>query len=269
MKRTLLITSMLFMCSFLNMLAQEDTINNYDAQNQKHGTWVKKYSSGKVRYQARFEHGRPVGTMKRYHMNGNLKAVMDFKTPKHVYTELYNREGKKRAEGLFVNQKKDSLWTIFDARGRIVGKDNYKMGQLHGNSIRFYPDGDTSQVLHWKNGTKDGIYKQFFENNEVKLIGYYVEGNLDGPLTIFYPNGFKKLEGEYENNLRDGKWVHYDEHGDTTRVIEYIKGEPENENQLEQEETQEVIELENNKGKFDDPRNMLYERNRRNMRNRN
>jgi len=263
MKRILFIFFAAFMTIGFNLKAQNDTLNNYDKQNRKHGTWVKKYSNGEVRYKAEFDHGKPTGTTKRYHKNGNLKAVMNYQTPKKVFTKLYNKNGDKQAEGYYYKRKRDSVWKFFDYDGRIVAKDSYKIGKRHGKSIRFFRDGDTSYVVRWSYGKKDGKVRQFFDNGNEKLIGYYSDGELKGPLTIFYPSGFKKVEGHYKNNVRDGKWVYFSEEGDTTKVINYIKGTPENEEQLEREETKEIRELENNQGKFDDPRNMLYERNQR------
>jgi len=266
MKRALLILLLAFMA--VGIQAQNDTINNYDDQNRKHGTWVKKYSNGQVRYKAEFKHGKPKGTTKRYHRNGNLKAVMNYQTPKRVFTELYNKKGKKQAEGYYQDRKKDSVWKFFDEDGRIVAKDSYKTGKRDGKLLRFFPDGDTSYVVHWANGKRDGKVRQFFDNGKEKLVGFYSDGKLEGPLTIFYPSGFKKVEGHYKNNVRDGKWVHYNEEGDTTKVINYIDGTPENEDQLEREETKEIRKLENKEGKLGDPRDMLYERNRRNRRRR-
>jgi antitoxin component YwqK of YwqJK toxin-antitoxin module len=263
MKNRIWIILITLIFTSFNLQAQEDNINNYDSQNRKHGTWVKKYQDGQIRYKARFEHGKPVDTTKRYHRNGHLKAVMIYKTPERVYAKLYNPDGKKLAEGYYQNKKKDSVWTFYDKKGRIVAKDGYDNGSRDGSSIRFFRNGDTSHVVQWKNGKRNGKIVQYFENGKEKLIGYYSNGSLKGPLTIFYPNGYKKVEGHYKEDLRDGKWIHYNEQGDTTNVITYIMGTPENENKLERKETQEVLELENNKGKYDDPRKMLYQRNRR------
>ncbi|MGM0497709.1 MAG: toxin-antitoxin system YwqK family antitoxin [Bacteroidota bacterium] len=267
MKRILFILLTAFMAMGFNLQAQNDTINNYDDQDRKHGTWVKKYSNGQVRYEAEFEHGKPTGTTKRYHRNGNLKAVMKYQTPKKVFTELYNKDGEKQAEGIYNERKKDSVWTFFDEDERIMAKDNYKSGKRHGKSLRFFRNEDTSYVVHWRDGKRDGEVRQYFDNGKEKLVGFYSDGDLKGTLTIFYPSGLKKVEGQYENNVRDGKWVYYSEEGDTTKVVKYIDGTPENEDQLEREETKEVRELENNEGKYGDPRDMLNQRNRRNQRN--
>jgi len=268
MKRILFIFLLAFLAMDLNLQAQNDTLNNYDDQNRKHGTWVKEYSNGQVRYEAEFEHGMPTGTTKRYHKNGNLKAVMKYQTSGRVFTELYNKDGDKQAEGYYLERKKDSVWSFYDQNGRIVAKDSYAEGKRDGKSLRFFRDEDTSNIVHWTDGKRDGKIRQFFDNGKEKLIGYYSDGELNGPLTIFYPSGFKKVEGRYKNNLREGEWVYYDEEGDTSKVINYIDGTPENEEQLERKETEEVRELENNQGKFDDPRKMLYDRNRRNQRRR-
>ena len=263
MKRILFVLLFAFIAMSIKLQAQNDTINKYDDQHRKHGTWVKRYPNGQIQYRAEFEHGKPTGTTKRYHKSGNLKAVMNFQPSGRVFTELYNKEGDKQAEGYYLERKKDSIWTFYDENGRIVATDSYNNGNRDGKSLRFFRDGDTSNIVHWTDGKKDGEIRQFFDNGKEKLIGYYSNGELNGPLTIFYPSGFKKVEGRYKNNLRKGKWIYYGEEGDTSKVINYIDGKPENEEQLEREETKEIRELENNQGKFDDPRNMLYQRNQR------
>lgn len=263
MTRFFFLGTLIILVTSLSLSAQQENLNQYDAQGKKHGTWIKKYPNGNIQYKATFEHGKPVDTMKRYHENGNLKAIMKFKSNNHVFVELYDKKGEKKAQGNYQNRRKDSTWTLYSLEGDVISKENYDQGELHGKTMKFYPDGDTSQVTHWQHGKRDGTFKQFFEDGTLKLIAYYTEGKLDGPMTIFYPDGYKKTEGIYKHNLRDGKWIYYTESADTAQVIEYKKGEPMNEDKLELKESQEVIELEQNQGKFGDPRDMLYNRRRR------
>ena len=137
MKRILFVLLLAFFAVSVKLQAQNDTINNYDNQHRKHGTWVKRYSNGQIRYKAKFEHGKPTGTTKRYHENGNLKAVMKFQTSDRVFTEMYNKDGEKQAEGYYHERKKDSVWTFYDENGRIVAKDSYTDGMRDGKSLRF------------------------------------------------------------------------------------------------------------------------------------
>ncbi len=232
--------------------------NQLDEKGKKHGLWIKRYPDGEIQYKGEFNHGTPVDTFKRFHANGKLKAIMIYQNPQKVYTKLYDKNEVKKAEGYYYNRKKDSTWNYYNQNGTLISKDTYKSGRKHGEALKFYRSGDTSQISHWKNGEKHGKYKQYFENGNKKLLSNYKNDKVDGYVTVFYPDGTKKIEGKYEDNLKEGKWVYFDEQRDTSQVITYKNGTPLNENKLKRQEYQEILELENNKGKFQSPREEFY-----------
>jgi antitoxin component YwqK of YwqJK toxin-antitoxin module len=241
-----------------SLFSQDNTaINQHDDKGKKHGIWKKEYSNGQIKYKGKFNHGKPVGTFKRYFPNGNQMAIMHHKSGSEVYTILFNKQGKKRAEGKYINKKKDSTWVFYGQDGNIVLKEKYDAGKRDGVSVKLYPDGDTSQIITYRNGNKHGIFKQFFPDGNLKLLAQYKNNELNGYVTIFSPEGHKEVEGLYRNNLREGEWVYYENATDTSQVLHYKNGEPLNENSLEAKESQEIIRLENNQGKFGDPRDEL------------
>ncbi len=254
----------LFMLISVNGLSQNNQdINQVDEQGQKHGVWIKKYTNGQTRYKGKFNHGTPTGKFKRYFPNGELMAIMYHRTDSAVYAKLYNKKGKKRAEGKYINKTKDSTWVFYGPEGNIILKENFNMGKRNGKSVRFYSNGDTSQITTYQNGMKHGIFKQYFSNGKLKILAQYQKNELDGHVTIFAPNGRKEVEGLYRDNLRQGKWLYYEGINDTAQVMEYKNGEPLNEDSLELQESREIIRLENNKGKFGDPRKELMPGRRR------
>lgn len=263
MKTRKIILGALLLLACMPGLSQTSEINELDQNGQKHGKWIKKYPDGNILYTGKFKHGQPVGIFKRYHPNGELKAIMEYKSNTKVYAELYNKEGVKQAEGIYLNQKKDSVWCLYDENGTLVSKDSYDKGQRDGKSYKYYPSGQVSQMMSWTQGKRDGVFKLYFENGNTKMQGMYKQGIIDGYLTFFYPSGRKKIEGKYSQNLREGEWVYYNEHGDTSQVINYTRGIPENEDSLERIETQEILDLEKNEGKFADPRDQFYNNSQR------
>ena len=237
--------------------------NQKDEQGKKHGTWVKKYPNGQVQYQGHFEHGQPSGTFHRYFPDGDTMAIMDHSHPKGVYTQLFNKKGQKQAEGLYIDQKKDSTWMFYNEKGQVIMQESYEMGKRDGRSVKFFPNADTSHVTTWQDGKKHGIYKAFFPNGRLKLRAHYKEDELQGNFTIFFPNGFKEIIGSYRNNLRHGKWIYMENRTDTARVVQYQDGEPGNEQARELKEHKEIEKLENNQGKFGDPREVVMPQRRR------
>ena len=258
MNWTTVILCIILLFGSISTQAQSQEINQVDEKGRKHGKWIKKYPNGQSIYIGKFKHGEPVEIFKRYYPNGSFQAIMKYRTSDTVFAELYNKNEQKQAEGIYIKKQKDSTWNLYDDNGNIISKDTYDKGSRDGQSLKFYPDGDTSQIMRWDSGKKHGIFKQFFDNGNVKMHGRYVDGLLDGFLTLYYPNGYKKVEGRYKENLREGDWVYYNEHGDTSEVITYQKGVPENQDSLERIQTKEINELEKNEGKFENPRDQFY-----------
>lgn len=263
MNRIGLMLTALFVVLATLTFSQED-LNEKDNQGRKHGTWEKKYPNGNIMYEGEFEHGKPVGEFKRYHRNGELQAIMFHKNDDRVYAELYDKKGKKRAEGIYISQKKDSTWSFYNDKGELISTEMYSNGLRNGKSVKYYSNGDTAQVMRYDNGKKNGLFTDYFGNGTIQMQGYYDKGELDGKLIIFYPDGQEKIVGAYEDNLKEGEWIYFNEDGDTSEVLNYIDGVPENKDSLDRMETKEIIELEENEGKFGDPEEMFYEeRNRR------
>jgi len=204
-----------------------------------------------------------VGTFYRFFPNGKKMAVMNYRSGKKVYAELFNESGEKRAEGLYMGKQKDSTWLFFNSHGQVIMRQHYAMGQREGQSVKFFPNGDTSHVTTWQEGKKHGIHKKYFPNGQIKLKARYHEGELDGPFTIFFPEGYKEIEGSYRDNLRHGKWVYLENRTDTARVVEYKDGDPLNEEALELQESKEIIELEQMEGKFGRPEEIVMPGRRR------
>ncbi|MFO8235439.1 MAG: hypothetical protein R6U04_08560 [Bacteroidales bacterium] len=264
MNRNIIIFTAIFIFIAVKALPQDNNINQKDDQGRKHGTWVKKYPNGKKMYEGDFEHGKPVGEFKRYHNNGELQAIMHHSSEQKVFTELYNKEGKKTAEGLYINKKKDSIWSFYDPRGNLISKEEYDNGLRNGESVKFYPEGDTAQIMPYKKGKKNGPFTDYFRNGNIQMQGRYINDTLDGELTLYHSNGNKKIEGKYEQNFKEGDWIYYEEDGDTSQILNYTNGTPENKDSLDRIDTQKIIELERKEGKFDDPKDMFYkEQNKR------
>ena len=90
--------------------------NLVDKEGRKTGHWKVAYPNGKTLYEADFVEGQPVGEMLRYYENGAVKARMHFEAGgQRSVARLYYQNGKLAAEGLYVNQQKDSVWTYYSS----------------------------------------------------------------------------------------------------------------------------------------------------------
>ena len=202
--------------------------NQLDDQGRKTGPWKVEYPNGMTQYEGEFVEGRPVGEMLRYYENGGLRARILFDAASsRSYAYLFYSDGRPAAEGIYVDQLKDSVWTYyseFDASVRI--REPYVMGELQGPSQRFYPDGQVSEEVDWKGNIKDGSWKHYYLNGTLRLSGQYEKGLLQGTYEVYYPDGTIEIRGEYLDNKSHGNWRFYDESGQEVYAIEYRNGSP-------------------------------------------
>jgi antitoxin component YwqK of YwqJK toxin-antitoxin module len=200
--------------------------NQLDEQGRKTGPWKVDYPSGKTRYEAVFKEGKPVGEMIRYYENGAVQARMDFdSTGMRSYTTLYYQNGSKAAEGWYLNQEKDSVWTYFsEFDGTVRIREPYLGGKLEGNVNRYYPTGEVSEEVSWKEGQKHGDWNQYYTDGSLRLRSRYENDSLNGLYQVYYPDSTLKVSGTYLDNLSHGTWDFYDEEGSVAYSIEYEHG---------------------------------------------
>jgi antitoxin component YwqK of YwqJK toxin-antitoxin module len=202
--------------------------NLLDEQGRKTGPWRVEYPDGTTLYEATFREGEPVGLMVRYYENGAVRARMEFDPLEdRSYTELFYKNGKKAAEGLYVGKEKDSVWTYYsDFDGTVRIRENYSMGKLHGKGIRYYYSGGISEEVNWVLNSREGPWLQYYEDGSLRLRGTYRNDMLNGPYEVYQADSTLLLSGAYKDNLSDGTWSYYDKTGKLMYTIEYKEGIP-------------------------------------------
>lgn len=229
--------------------------NLTDKQGRKTGHWLVTWPNGNKQYEAEFAEGNPVGLMKRYDQEGRLTAEMLFaEKGRRCDAILYYPEGKKAAEGIFINKDKDSVWNYYaEDDGAIRIRESWKKGVMDGTVISYYPNGQISEITEWISGVKEGKWEQFFDNGEKKLSGTYVAGLRNGPYTAYFPDGKIELEGQYLNDLFHASWKYYDENGEVILTLEYDRGKILNKDELVGKDEELLKKIEDNTGNIPDP----------------
>jgi antitoxin component YwqK of YwqJK toxin-antitoxin module len=240
---------------FITANAQNDTINQLDAQGQKQGYWQKKYPNGKLVYEGYFQNGKPVGEMHRYYETGELKAIMSFREKSEkVYTKLYYEDGEIAGEGNYINNKKDSLWTYYSYyTGTITSTEFYVNGVKHGFERKYYANGQVSEEIEWSQNMKLGVWNQYFEDGAVKLKTTYSYNSLNGPYSFYWPNGNVYILGNFVDNKQHGTWSYFTDDGNKKSEIVYQYGKSENEEEIIAKDQEFFKMVEENMGKFEDP----------------
>ena len=59
------------------------------------------------------------------------------------------------------------------------------------------------------NGQKEGIWEEYYINNNLYKIDNYINGKLDGYYQVYHANGKRYNHGFYKNNIQIGYWEQY------------------------------------------------------------
>lgn len=86
----------------------------------------------------------------------------------------------------------------------------------------------------------------------------YKNGKLEGEYNVYNSKEQILIQGQYKNNKREGKWLYYKENGHIENELIYVNGIAENQEELERLEDEQIRQLEQNKGKIEDPRESMY-----------
>lgn len=87
-----------------------------------------------------------------------------------------------------------------------------------------YPSGVVKIMGYLNNEERHGLWKSFYENQNLWSICDYTNGVREGRSMVYYQNGSLMTSGFFKNDKLDSTWVAFDEHGDTVGVTQYKHG---------------------------------------------
>jgi antitoxin component YwqK of YwqJK toxin-antitoxin module len=200
-------------------------LNQTDARGMRQGLWQKKQPNGRLIYEGQFKDNKPIGEWKRYHPEGQLKAVIIYRSDSDsADARLFDEWGKKVAEGIYLNQQKSGLWTYF-SENRRISDEQMANGVKHGKSKKYYETGEVWEETDWINGVQEGNYEVFFKNGQ-PFFQCKMKNNLRNGLCLtYFQNGRVELEAHYKNGLHHGEWKYFKENGDYWYSLFYEDGE--------------------------------------------
>lgn len=251
-----LIITALFLVISVCASGQTDTrINLTDQQGRKQGHWIKKYPDEIIMYEGFFKNDHPVGEFKRYYENKTLKSVLVYDDDgKKANATLYHPNGNISSKGTYIDQKKEGKWQLYSVftNGYKVSEEYYSGNIRNGLSLKFYQDSTLAEKLTYINDIKQGEWIQYYPSGGVLLKTYYLNGKLNGKFEVWFENGSPEYSGQYKNDSKDGLWTIFNENGTIKYKSEYLAGVTKD-HQMENDESNFLDSLENNKGKIADP----------------
>lgn len=208
----------------LSAFAQNKT-NQFDAQGERNGRWVKTYKdSEQIRYEGTFKHGQEVGTFKFYQEESKKQphATKTYHTKNDsVLLKFFTQKGKLVSEGNVIDKKREGKWKFYHKDNEnIMMVETYHNDSLNGLKSIYFPNGKIAEKQTYQNGIKDGKNLVYAENGTLIQEYIYKSGQLNGPSKVYDAKGNLSSEGNYKDGLRDGIWKFY-KNGKVDEIKEY------------------------------------------------
>lgn len=142
---------------------------------------------------------------------------------------------------LFIIQysvAQDTITTFYDQKWKeiknIENATFYRKFFTSGNTYLandYYKNGNiqmTGTYANKKGTLREGFFKYFFENGNVKSEGNYLKNEQNGKWKNYLENGTLDSEGEYVKGKKNGEWIWYSESGKICAKENYIKNKRSN-----------------------------------------
>lgn len=236
-----------------------DMPNATDKQGRKQGIWAKKYSNGNYSYIAHFVDGIPVDTTIRFFENGKRSSIQIHLNADNCKAIIYDENGKKSSEGLYVKEHRNGEWQFFRPNGKIASREFYKNGQLDGISTTYYESGEIFEEMQYVNGIPSGFWKQFYKNGKKQLETTFLNGNLNGTYKCWNDGGTITLDGRFNNGVKVGNWKVFDTDNGSYFYMKYDNnGVLTNQAEIDSRNIQKMANDEKNSKNLSDPENFKY-----------
>lgn len=200
------------------------------------------YENGKISSEGYMKDGKPEGYWKNYYKNGKLKIEGNRKNfLLDSLWKFYDEKGRITKSINYEKGKKNGLTTVYDTLGNKLSVDEYVNDEKEGLSKTFYKSGRDKSVVMFKKGRqegpmyefsedsliiaittfkggimqsyekinqkdnqnrKQGIWKDFYENKEVKKIQQFNDDSLDGYVKEYDKTGNLLSTKKYNNGKR-------------------------------------------------------------------
>ncbi|MGE0567920.1 MAG: toxin-antitoxin system YwqK family antitoxin [Bacteroidia bacterium] len=198
------------------------------------------YPNGNISSEGTIKDGKPNGYWKNYYENGKIKIEGNRKNFQLDSTWIFNDiKGRITRSIDYKEGKKNGFIRTYDTLGNKITEDDYKDDIIVGISKKFFPSGKIMKTQPYSGGVKDGTGYEFNEDSLVTAIVNYKKGVFIGKERInekdnlgrkqglwkeLFENGDVKKEMNYYNDTLVGFAMEYDKKGNLKSIKKYDKG---------------------------------------------
>src|ERR1035437_1509121 len=211
---------------FNDLLIDKQNINR-TVNGQKEGVWKDYFDNGQIKTERNYRSDQLVGYAKEYDKKGST-----------TLSQLYN-DGK-----LVQKEKNDTLdieeKVVKDANGKVIKRGYYKKDiptgihreyDFDGNVINAFVYNELGKIVSEgiikDDGSREGKWKYFYDDGEVKSGGLYSNNRQEGDWNFFYKGGKKEQTGNFSKGLLNKEWKWLNNKGDLSRSENFVNGKRE------------------------------------------
>jgi antitoxin component YwqK of YwqJK toxin-antitoxin module len=143
-----------------------------------------------------------------------------------IYKEYLHGNGKIASKGYLVNGKPEGIWKSYHMSGvkRSIGK--WKNGKLDSTWIFFSHTGDTSDIINYRMGKKNGYAITFYPptaNGKIFIQSkeLYVNDKRSGKAYHYFSNGQLKKIIPFSNDVKNGLAFSFDLDSNIVAITRY------------------------------------------------
>jgi antitoxin component YwqK of YwqJK toxin-antitoxin module len=198
------------------------------------------YDNGKVSSEGTMRNGKPDGYWKNYYENGKLKIEGNRKDFMLDSTwKFYDGRGRITRAVNYQEGKKNGPTINYDTAQKVTSIENYSHDVKQGLFRYFYPSGKTKSIVPYEKGKQDGMAYEYSPDSLVTAVIIYKGGILQSYEKInqkddknrkqgiwkdFYPNMEVKKEMKFNDDSLDGYVMEYDKKGNLTSTKKFNNG---------------------------------------------
>ena len=204
-------------------LVASEVFNRRDEEGLKTGDWKVFHASGRVlesgpylrdKRHGFFQFFDARGTLvrvERYNM-GNLVVEETEEEAQPELREVRRNDGSLEITTMYIQGIKQGVSRTFNNQGEVVAGAIFDQDELVAEGITL------------KDGTKEGFWREFWSNGQIRAEGMYESGLREGKWTFYRIAGEKEQEGKYRQGVFHGTWIWWYPGGQTHREEDYTRG---------------------------------------------
>lgn len=203
-------------------ITNRESLNRYDKQGKKHGYWKSFFDDWSLHTECYYRHGLRDGFYKEYDVHGNLKKITK-------YVNDIEQVQQSELKPLVVQHE-------YHPNGQVKREVSFRDGQKEGVWREFDENGNVLRSQTYKNGVlltegivdrdgrRRGECKEFYADSTLRAVGVFIDGERSGEWRYYYQNGQLEQKGLFENGKQHGEWVWYYDNGQIQIVENFYKG---------------------------------------------